>query len=222
MSLDNLRQIKIGEKWSYGDFGLLLGSGWSLSAPVPKTTYVDVPESDGQLDLSEALTGEVHYQPYSLSATLILQEDTQQNWEINRRKFFNYVHGKRLKLTLPDAPDYYLLGRFSVSGFKFDYPFATIDVTAVLDPWYYKNNLTNYSFSVIGTKSITLNNERKTAIPTVTTDAAITITQGAKTVSISAGTYSLADMPLLEGNNTYQVTSTILANVTFSYQEASL
>lgn len=222
MSLDNLRQIKLGDKWSYGDFGLLLGDGWALTPPVPKTTYVDIPETDGQLDLSEALTGEIHYQTYNLSATLIFQDDSQLNWEIKRRKFFNYVHGKRLKLTLPDAPDYYLLGRFSVSGFKFDYPFATIDVTAVLDPWYYKNNPTNYSFSINGTKSILLSNERKTAIPTVTTDAAITISQGTSTVSISAGTYTLVDMPLFAGDNGYQVVSTSLANVTFSYQEASL
>lgn len=145
MGLENLRQIKIGDKWSYSDFGLLLSSGWTLSESAPKTTYVDVPEADGQLDMSEALSGEIHYQSRNFSASLIFQDDTQSNWELKRRQLANYVHGKRLKLQLPDTPDYYLQGRFSVGPLKTDYPFATVDVTAVLDPWLYKNDLTVYS-----------------------------------------------------------------------------
>ena len=222
MSLDELRQIKIGELWSFGDLGLLLKAGWSLSPPTPKTIYVDIPESDGELDLSEALTGDVHYKQSSFSATLLFRPESAINWERKRLKLANEVHGRKLKLVLPDRPEEYLIGRFSVGALKIDGAIASVDISATLEPWFYRQKETTYKFSVIGEKTIYLHNSRKTVVPKVTTTAPIMISQGIKTASVGIGTYSLVDFPLFSGNNTLSVSAELQAEVTITYQEASL
>ena len=53
--------VTFGTKHSYRDWGLLLKSRPVISPPSPKTVYVDIPGSNGVIDLTESLTGDVKF-----------------------------------------------------------------------------------------------------------------------------------------------------------------
>jgi hypothetical protein len=74
--------------------------------------------------------------------------------------------------------------------------------------------------AVNGTEVITLTNSRKHAVPSVTTTAAMTIAFGDGIWTTSAGTYTIPELELVEGDNLVSVTGT--GDVTFAWQEGSL
>jgi hypothetical protein len=49
--------VTIGDKHTYRDFGLRWLEPYTIDYPEPWTFIVDVPGTDGQIDLTEALTG---------------------------------------------------------------------------------------------------------------------------------------------------------------------
>lgn len=215
-----MREFKIGNFWTYGDFHALIQNGWSLDPAEPKTNYVDIPGGDGSLDLSEAVAGHVTYKDRGFNATLILPPMARKNWETYRRNLTNAIHGFVLDLTLPDDQEHYLRGRFSVGAYDDSDIWATVAITAVCEPWRFKNKLTTRTFKVTGTQTVELSNERRLAVPKVTTNASITLTYQGTQTTLAAGTYSLISLMLDSGNNIIKIDGS--ATVTFEYQEASL
>ena len=53
--------VTFGTRHSYEDWGLILKSRPQISPPEPKYIYVDIPASDGQIDLTESLIGNIPY-----------------------------------------------------------------------------------------------------------------------------------------------------------------
>ena len=53
--------VIFGDNHSYRDWGLVTKTRPVIGSPEPKTIYIDIPEADGQLDLTESLTGEVKF-----------------------------------------------------------------------------------------------------------------------------------------------------------------
>lgn len=99
---------------SYTDFGLWLMSRPSLGSPEAKISIVDIPGADGNIDLTEANTGEVKYSNRTLTfefGAMVAEEDQ----EVFRKSLMNYLHGKRIqKIVLDEDPDWYWTGRASV------------------------------------------------------------------------------------------------------------
>ncbi|MCR2365447.1 hypothetical protein NSR35_26285, partial [Salmonella enterica] len=57
-----MKQIIIKGKKTYDDLGLLLAPDSSIGEAKVKTYLVDIPNGNGTLDLSEAITGEVSFE----------------------------------------------------------------------------------------------------------------------------------------------------------------
>ena len=53
-----MKGVKIGEKHTFKDWNLILLSV-DIDFPNPKTETVDIPGTDGELDFSEVLTGDI-------------------------------------------------------------------------------------------------------------------------------------------------------------------
>lgn len=224
MTLYNNRpQIKIGDKWSYDAWGLLLASGWNLEAAQPKTSFVEVPAGDGALDITDVLAGEPRYQTRNISFGLVLTQP-EGEWESIRQTVENYCAGQRMNLVLPHDQKHYLTGRISAGDLERQAGSAVINLSAICDPWRYKTNETVVSLTVPASGTITgnLRNERRRVIPEITTDGPVDVTINSVTQSISAGTFTFTDFILEPGNNDVVVTGTDGTIVTFTYQEASL
>ena len=205
---------------SFSDWGLYLTS-LTIDAPKPKEIYVEIPNGDGDLDLTEALTGEVHYESRPFEAVFAIKPETYSvdlvRWVIG------YLNGKQRIIRTKEEPGYYLIGRCTTS-LKNDGVLAVLTVKATCQPWKYKNDVTaiNTTIGVGETVSITLQNERKRVIPTITTSAAVTIIFGGTPTSLNAGTHRVTNIALSYGDNVLTITGAAGTTVKFEYQEGAL
>lgn len=116
---------------SYSDFGLWLKQRPNFEVPTPKTSSVDIPGADGNIDLTEANTGEVKYN----NRTITLQFSAMVN-KADQPEFcaaiMNYLHGRRInRIIFDNDPEWFWAGRASVS---FDNVSAwKLDCTVTID-----------------------------------------------------------------------------------------
>lgn len=205
---------------SFRDWGIYLSS-IVIDDPKPKEIYVDIPNGDGALDLTEALTGEVHYESRPFEAVFTIKPETYSVELV--RYLRSYLNGKQRTIRTKEEPGYYLIGRCATS-FKNDGVLAILTVKATCQPWKYKNDVTakNTTIGVSGTTTLNLTNERKRVIPTITASAAVTIAFNGQTISVNAGTQRLTNIALQYGNNVLIITGAEGTTVLFEYQEGAL
>lgn len=205
---------------SFRDWGIYLSS-IVIDDPKPKEIYVDIPNGDGALDLTEALTGEVHYESRPFEAVFTIKPETYSVELV--RYLRSYLNGKQRTIRTKEEPGYYLIGRCATSVKK-DGVLAVLTVKATCKPWKYKNDVTaiNTTIGASGTTTLNLTNERKRVIPTITASAAVTIAFNGQTISVNAGTQRLTNIALQYGNNVLTITGAEGTTVSFEYQEGAL
>ena len=210
--------VKFGDKHSTNDWNLLMVNK-SIGEAEPKLIDVDIPGSNGKLDLSE-WTGEVLYNNRTLVFNFDIY-DSPSNWWDLKRKINNYLHGKRLKIILDQDNKYYYYGRCKVADFSNETTVAHITIECDCDPFIYKNEITTETKEVSAGGEYTFTNSKMSVVPTLTLSAAMTLTFNNKSISLEAGTYQILDIRFVEGTNTIGVT-TGTGTLTVSYQEGSL
>jgi len=205
---------------SFSDWGLYL-TALSIDAPKPKEIYVEIPNGDGALDLTEALTGEVHYESRPFEAVFSIKPEAY-SVELERW-LIGYLNGKQRAIRTKKEPGYYLIGRCATS-LKNDGVLAVLTVKATCQPWKFKNDVTaiNTTIGAGGTLTINLTNERKRVIPTITASAAVTVVFNGQTISVNAGTQRLTNIALSYGDNLLTITGAEGTTVFFEYQEGAL
>ena len=205
---------------SFRDWGIYLSS-IVIDDPQPKEIYVDIPNGDGALDLTEALTGEVHYESRPMEAVFTIKPETYSVELV--RYLRSYLNGKQRTIRTKEEPGYYLIGRCATS-IKKDGVLAVLTVKATCQPWKYKNDVTakNTTIGASGTTTLNLTNERKRVIPTITASAAVTIAFNGQTISVNAGTQRLTNIALSYGDNLLTITGSEGTTVLFEYQEGAL
>lgn len=109
-----LTGVMLGDKHSIRDYGMYFKERPTISPPAPKTVTVDVPGTDGELDLTEAVTGEVKYSNRTITIKL-----AKKIYYYDQAAFMsqvnNDIHGKRIKLIFDDDDDWYYVGRATVA-----------------------------------------------------------------------------------------------------------
>lgn len=93
--------VTFGTKHSYRDWGLLLKSRPVISPPSPKTVYVDIPGSDGMIDLTESLTGDVKFDNRTIKCEFVVL-DARNRWSALYSDVMNYLHGQYLQIILDE------------------------------------------------------------------------------------------------------------------------
>lgn len=218
-------KVFLDGKDTYTEYGLLLASK-SISLPEVRTNMIDVPGRDGLLDASEVLTGEVTYKNRTITLKLTgVDTVSGKTWPDTISDFGNKVHGKRVKITFPEDTAHFYSGRCSVGQVELVKMMQTIPVTVDCDPWKYKNAKTTVSRSDLGTayKQLSLPNERRPVIPTITVAQDTTLLWGSSTINISAGDHILPAIRLAAGSNTLKAkVASGTGSITVTYQEASM
>lgn len=213
-----MKGVKFGDFHSWNDFSLIL-SGKKIGSPDAKITTVEIPGADSVLDISEYF-GDVKYKNRALSfdfSTIVPQSEFLNLFSMIQ----NAIHGRKVRIILDDDPDFYYIGRISISEWKADKNIGKITVDCDCEPYKYKMNKTVMTFSVTDSTTAILSNLRKQVVPQFTSSGAIQIEFGGSTYSISsAGTFTVPEIILTAGNN--EITFTGTANVTVEYQEGGL
>lgn len=99
---------------TWDDWHLIPASRPAIAPPEVYTNYVDLPASQGKLDLSEYLAGEPVYKNRS-GSLIFYAENDHGIWTKRRETIMNYLHGKVMYVALIDEPDYYYKGRLRTS-----------------------------------------------------------------------------------------------------------
>ena len=213
-----MRTVKFGDLDSYIDLGLIR-NGVTIGQASPKTETVDVPGSDGSLDLTEYF-GEIFYQNREIAFSFSVMPSDGVTFHDVFTRVKNALHGKRLKIILSEDADYYYVGRITCDEWKTNETIGTMEITADCDPYKYRLTPTAIMLSISGTATKVFMNERKRAVPTFELSSAMQIKQGTTTYQAAAGTWSDSRLYFSQGNN--ELTFTGTGTVKITYQEASL
>lgn len=209
--------VTFGSKHSYTDYGLILQSK-TIGAATVKTKKVDIEGGHGSLDYT-AFFGEPKYNNRTLAFTFISKMRPLE-FVSSYSELQNALHGQKVDIILDEDSDYHYVGRLSVGDYSTSNKTPTFTISADCEPFKLKNAITVVTQEVSGSATITLSNMRKKVVPTITTDAEMTIVFGGRSTTASAGTFTIPTLELSEGDNTVTVSGT--GTITFSYQEGGL
>lgn len=217
-----LRGVQFGDYHTADDWGLILNEK-IVSPPVPKTNYVSVPGRDGDIDLTEALSGVVNYEDRTAEYTLLLTDGSHADREELITEIVGVLNGQRMQIIdTDDYPDYYMTGRLTVTEVANNNAYGVVKIEAVCNPWRYSINQRKKTVQVTsndGTLSIILSNGGyKTVTPSIMVTGSVTLTYGATSTTLSEGTYTLPGLRLSPGANSIGVAGS--GSVQFSYTEA--
>lgn len=123
-----------GDRHSYFDWGLLAKKRPVVTAPEPKTKLIEVPGSNVVIDLTESLTGAVHYGMRTITCAYVLMGDPEKQERIYT-DLSSYLHGKRMSIVLDNDPEYSYTGRVKVSKWEPGQFSANITITAEVEPY---------------------------------------------------------------------------------------
>lgn len=220
------RGTDFGGIHSYTDLGLIQQSV-DVQPAEPKLNIVDVPGADGGKDFSEQPAGRAVYNDRKLTWIFALYPG--DDWDAKHRQVSNALNGRYCDITLDRDPGYYFQGRLVVKKYNVDKSLRQITVEAVCRPYMLKQQETVVQAALPADHSLqllTLNNERKHVVPTITLSVAATVTFGSATKALPAGTHKLLDIVLLPGPNELRARSadavTTTGTITVTYQEGSL
>lgn len=202
---------------TYDDWELILGH---VDNPIPsaKTDFVDNPGGDGTIDNTEALD-EIKYNDRVISLPFTMKNKFNDIEEV-KSKIANYTHGKRFKIRLYKDLGHYYVGRVSMQDFAINKATGTFNLVANCKSYKYKNNITSLTYTINGTKTLNIPNERKNVVPKITLDNTMQIEFEGNTYSLSSGEHEILNIYLKEGNNELIVTGN--GTINFEFQEASL
>ena len=212
--------VQIGEKHTYKDWNLILTST-DIDFPDPKTETVDVPGTDGELDFSEVLTGDISYKNRKISFEFEMV-DRFANWKNKISEISNYLHGRKFEIILDDDPSFYYYGRITINNFKSNKSTGTITIEADVEPYKYdlyssiENWLWdpfNFETGIINeTNELQVNSElevviygrRKKVVPIINCNSPenqIQVIFKNEAYNLSNGTQKILNIEICEGKN---------------------
>ena len=127
------RGITFGSKQTFNDWGLYLSTRPVIAPPEVRTKYIDIPGTNGALDLSEILGG-VTYKTRNFNVTLVAIRN-RNNWDSIYSTVMGYLHGQRRTMILDDDPQYRWSGRFSVDSITYGDRTCKIAISGTLKPY---------------------------------------------------------------------------------------
>lgn len=228
--------VKIGDKHSYTDFGLILSSK-IISPPKARIKLIDVPMRNGSIDLTEAVTGDIRYEDRKITLTFSVI-DPQNTWTTKISEIENSLHGKRLKLIFDEDRAFYYIGRVSVDSWTSDRNIGKLVLECTVDPFKYdilsssddwlwdpfdfETGIINEmnSITVSNTTTVTLIGRNFSTTPTFTATAPMTLTYDGIVYELQEGTQKFYDLFLKEGEN--QLIFSGNGTVTIAYTGGSL
>ena len=132
----SMHSVIFGDVSTFDDWHIVSTERPSIAPPKPKVHYVDTPGVDGQLDLTNALLDEPVYANREGSIEFyVLNDDPSYNWINVHDRIVRYLHGKKMKMTLEDDPDFYYTGRFAVDDWKTQKDWSRITISYNLFPY---------------------------------------------------------------------------------------
>lgn len=213
-----MKGVTFGNYHSSRDFRLVLSPNNAIGTPAPKYQLLDIPGGDGVLDFTEAF-GEVKYSNRQLSfefSTMVPQSEFLALFATVQ----NALHGQKLKIVLDDDPEWYYMGRITVSEWKADRLIGSLTIDCDCEPFKQYIYETTVSEIVTSNATIPIQNERMPSVPKITTNAEFLISFNGHNDTYPAGTFTIPELELREGTNQVYVEGN--GRISFTYRKGRL
>ena len=218
--------VKFGNKHTYRDFRLLMSSRL-IGLPTVQISKTTDPGRDGDLDLTEALDGNIHYGNRTLEMTFAAaQKLTGKAWGELLSDFAFHIHGRRLEIIFDDDPDHAYTGRCVIANF--DHRISTADqtITVSCDCQPFRIALAEtvmWANVNPAYRTITIQNGRMPSVPVITFSAPCYLMADGEEYFFDAGTYSSKDLTLAPGENTvYIKTASDIATAEIRFRKGEI
>lgn len=171
----NLHDILVDGNSLYAYYGLIPTTRPYIAPPSIKTNKIEIPGANGEIDLTENLTGYPLYNrrtgswefivsqggwgPADVNNRIVLprsREDSYYAWLDKYNYLMSYINGREHAIELVDSiyPDtdedygYFYKGRLTVKAYKPGNKYSTVTIDYDLDPFRYSNKLRSKTFDV--------------------------------------------------------------------------
>ena len=223
--------VLFGDVKSHEDWGLKLET-IQLSFPEAKTDQIDVPGANGIIDLTE-VNGQVCYKNRTMTLTFSLDDDYAE-WHLLSSRIAKELHGKMIKCILPDDPNYYYEGRFSIDSKKTNDVITDIVITGdvhpfkldvyssseewLWDPFSFEDGIIRsyHDIKISGTTSVSVIGSEMPVVPKFICSTDMDLEFNSSVFNLSAGETTDYDIILSEGEN--QLIFTGHGTVTIEYR----
>ena len=129
-----MQGVIFGDKHTYRNWDLIIKTRPNVSPPVPKLKLIQVPGSDHVIDLTEHLTGQVHYEPRTISFEFVMMAE-RSRWATLYSEIMTYLHGKSLRIIMDNDPNFYYTGRVIVGELDPGKVTAELKMQAQVEPY---------------------------------------------------------------------------------------
>lgn len=219
---------------TWDDWHLIPTSRPVFNPPSVKEVYIDIPGSNGRLDMTESLAGYPLYDNRTGSFEFIVANGYRPLWIGGYQKFANWLHGKDLRCVLDDDPSYFYEGRFVMKEWKsnndgtwsnvtFDYNVYPYKKSILMstedwlwDPFNFETDIIQKTSDIVVNSSSILRimNHAEPVVPTFhfnspNSTEKFTVKMGSTIISnIPVGSFRDPRLELLEGENEVVVSAT--------------
>lgn len=196
--------VTFNGKHTLKDWGLHW-QAYDVTAPVPITSYIDIPGRKTKLDATESLFGSVTYENRTLTF-IFWKHVTWPQFVVLDSQIQNAIGGKKVKVITDIEKDKYWMGRVTVTGSMTadNYQLATWTMTVDAEPFKYFENTPDadwlwdpFSFvdgviqnvrniDISGSKTQAVIGTARPATPTVTATADMKVAVDGKTYDLKA------------------------------------
>lgn len=206
--------VKLNGKHTYADYGLYVTNTNPVSPPEVWVNSIAIPGRNGNIDLTQALTGYTVYRNREIRLELGGKKRAEE-WTGFMSRFLNELHGKMVEVIFDNDPQYYYVGRAKVeSDYERGNTVARFTVTIDAEP--YKQDIQSTtdmwlwdSFSFVdgviryyaaieidGETSVRIIGSPMPVIPTITASAAMTVEFGGEQYELNEGANKVYDIVL--------------------------
>lgn len=190
----------------------------SISRPEIKKDVIDVPCSDGVIDLSKALTGDVQYKNRTITLSLIKVDNNCEFLKF-QGEFDNLFDGKTIKLVFEEDEDFYWQGVATIEH-SIDRNIDKVKMTIDAYPYKYKIDETIVIEEIDAEKVIVCTNLRKWVSPSFKATTDMQIKFNNQSYAIGTSEIILAGVVFKQGENIVEVIGN--GTLEIRYQERSL
>lgn len=209
--------VRIGDYSMYKDFGLCALSIDPGTAEVDEK-FKEIPGRNGDLDLTDALTGFPIYKNATMKLTFDFKDGNYDLWLMRASELRNRLHGKRMKVVL-GREEFFYEGRVSVNTEKLNRRYSSVEITVNRDP--YKMELHssleswlwdsfNFKTGIVrdykdlqvkGNLEVIIPGRTMRVIPTFECNEKMTVNYNGTTYNLPKGKSRSPDLLLEEGKN---------------------
>lgn len=214
-----MRGVKFGIFHSYSFYNLILNSK-EIGSPEVKTNHIEIPGADGYIDFTNFF-GEPKYKNRKLVFHFTVNHAVGIDKYLSTyQNVHTILHGKAMKITLDEDPDWYYYGVVHVGDYQCNRNIATFDIECDCEPYRIEAAETVVSQYVDGVAQISLYNSKRRVVPTITSDSELLYKYDGVYYNPGSGTFTIPEIELKDGYNYVEVTG--VGNVTFTYRKGRL